>query len=52
MSIWGSIKNGLKKAGQVAGDVLGGAVGTVKDGAENKDHGQSDDASKDKGHDS
>ena len=44
MSIWGSIKDGLKKAGEVAGDVLGGDVGTVEDGAENKDDGQSDDA--------
>ena len=48
MSIWGSIKNGLKKAGRVIGGVAGGPVGTVEDGAENKGHGQSDDASKDK----
>ena len=34
MSIWGSIKHGLKRAGQVLGGVVGQPVGTVKDDAE------------------
>ena len=29
MSIWGSIKNGLKRAGQVLGGVVGQPVGTA-----------------------
>ena len=36
MSIWSKLKDGLKKAGQVAGDVLGGAVGTVEDGGKTR----------------
>ena len=51
MSIWGSIKHGLKRAGQVLGGVVGQPVGTVADGAENKGPGQDDDPAKDKGHD-
>ena len=52
MSIWGSIKHGLKRAGyQVLGGVVGQPVGTVADGAENKGPGAvHDDAGKDKGH--
>ena len=48
MSIWGSIKHavhtvakGAKRAGKVAGAVLGGAVGTAKDGVEQKLPGES-----------
>ena len=51
LSIWGSIKHGLKRAGQVFGGVVGQPVGTVADGAENKGPGQDDDPAKDKGHD-
>ena len=51
MSIWGRIKGGLKRAGQVLGGVVGGPVGTVEDGAENKGPGQDDDPENDKGHD-
>ena len=32
VSIWGRIKGGLKRAGQVLGGVVGGPVGTVADG--------------------
>ena len=51
MSIWGRIKHGLKRAGQVLGGVVGQPVGMVADGAENEGPGQDDDAGKDKGHD-
>ena len=51
MSIWGRIKGGLKRAGQVLGGVVGQPAGTVSAGGENKGHGQSDDSSTDKGHD-
>ena len=51
MSIWGRIKGGLKRAGQVLGGVVGQPAGTVVDGAENRGPGQDDDAGTDKGHD-
>ena len=51
VSIWGRIKGGLKRAGQVLGGVVGQPAGTVVDGAENRGPGQDDDAGTDKGHD-
>ena len=51
ISIWGRIKGGIKKAGQVLGGVVGGPVGTVAAGGENKGPGQDDEPEKDKGHD-